>query len=170
MKMFSTQLHGLFQKIIGQEEQLEDGARLLAQGPSGQGRIIVSSTPELEGIARTLATHVEASERTTYFKGGDIASTDRVLLFAGREEHASLASQIHMFKQKEVPLVVVAPFSEEEIEEVLEFTDIWIEPPVQGGIIPDEKGNRVGDPTALCALFTGQVLYLYVKEMLEEFE
>ncbi|SFE61956.1 DUF2529 family protein [Alteribacillus iranensis] len=171
MKMFATQLQGMFQKIVALEEPLEDGARLLAQAPAGAGKLYVSATPELTGIAMSLAAHQEAPKDTMYWQPSSSPdSTDRVLLFAGKKEAAELSQQIEFLKKQEVPLVIVAPFSQEDIETDLDFTDIWIQTPGRDGIIPAEDGSRMGEPTALCSLFTGQLLYLYIKEMMEEFD
>ncbi len=171
--MFATQLQGLFQKIIAQEEELEDGARLLAQGPAGAGKIAICGTPAMAGITHTLAHHEEAPEAVCAVPNNDVASadftsSDRLLLCADKGESQKLCSVLHEAQKKQVPVVVLAPFSEEESGCELELTDVWIHTQSSSGIIPDEHGNRIGQPAALCTLFTGQVLYLYIHEILAE--
>ena len=51
LKMFSTQLTGLFMRIADKEEfQFEDGARLLAQAAVGHGAIYFKGFGEMRGV------------------------------------------------------------------------------------------------------------------------
>ncbi|MGY4688387.1 DUF2529 family protein [Salibacterium sp. K-3] len=171
MKIFSTQLQGAFQHILAEEEAIENGARLLVQGPAGTGRLLIGGTPSMAGTASTLAMHPDAPRQTEYVPlDKDVAAEmdDRVLLFAGHEEKTALQRTAANLVQREIPVVITAPFSEEESGLELEPTDVWLDTHVKGGIVPGEDGERLGDPSALCSLFAGQLLFLNMKEMLEE--
>ena len=50
-KMLSTQLNGLFQKIVqNEDEAIEETARLLAQASVGQGRVYFACFDEMQAI------------------------------------------------------------------------------------------------------------------------
>ncbi|MFZ4453016.1 DUF2529 family protein [Salibacterium aidingense] len=171
MKIFATQLQGAFQNILAEEEAVENGARLLAQGPGGAGRLLIYSTSSLEGIASVLASHPDAPENTWYFtpySEEPPAAADRVLLLAGPGEKRQLTTVLEPLVHQGVPVVIVAPFPEDDLSITLEPTDVWLQTHVEGGIVPDENGERTGDPSALCTLFAGQLLFLNMKEMLDE--
>lgn len=51
LKMFSTQLTGLFNRIQDKEEfSIEDGARLLAQAAVGDGSIYICGLKEMAAV------------------------------------------------------------------------------------------------------------------------
>ncbi|WP_185819955.1 DUF2529 family protein [Salibacterium salarium] len=170
MKVFATQLQGVFNKILEEEEEsVENGSRLLAQGPGGTGKLLISGTSSMEGNAVTLAGHPDAPADTKMRRIDEHTipePIDRVLLLAEKEE--SLTSMLTTLKQNEVPVVVIAPFPEEDGGVELEPTDVWLQTHVKGGIVPDVNGDRIGSPSALSTLFAGQLLFLNMKEMLEE--
>ncbi|RSL28910.1 DUF2529 family protein [Salibacterium salarium] len=171
MKVFATQLQGVFNKVLEEEEAVEDGSRLLAQGPGGTGTLWISGTASMEGNAITLASHPDAPAGTKVLQNIGPTfpdSNDRVLVLAEKGE--SLTTIVTDLKQKEVPVVVIAPYAEEDGEVELEPTDVWLHTHVRGGIVPDEDGNRMGSPSALCTLFAGQLLFLNMREMLEELD
>ncbi|WP_158737008.1 DUF2529 family protein [Alteribacillus sp. YIM 98480] len=174
MKIFATQLQGVFQKIMEQEEEaIENGARLAAQGPAGTGSLLIYATPSMRGNAVNLAYHKEAPPQTIQVidsKEFKAEPVDRAIVLAEKEEEAYLHSYIELLQSSEVPVVVIAPFTEEEGGITLEPTDVWIHTHVRGGLIPDEHGSRIGDPSALSTLFTGQLLYLNIKELFDELE
>lgn len=174
MKIFATQLQGVFQKIMEQEEEaIENGARLAAQGPAGTGRLLIYAAPPMRGNAVNLASHPDAPAQTIQvidtveFKPEPV---DRAIILAEKEEEEYLHSTIELLQSSDVPVVVIAPFTEEEGGMTLEPTDVWIHTHVHGGLVPDEHGNRIGHPSALSTLFVGQLLYLNIKELLDELE
>ncbi|SDI61346.1 DUF2529 family protein [Alteribacillus bidgolensis] len=174
MKIFATQLQGVFQRILDQEEEaIENGARLAAQGPAGTGRLLIYATPSMRGNAVNLTYHPDAPPQTIQVidtKEFKPESVDRAIVLAEKEEAAYLHSIIELLQSADVPVVVIAPFTEEEARMTLEPTDVWIHTHVRGGIVPDEHGSRIGYPSVLSTLFTGQLLYLNIKELFDELE
>ncbi|SFQ02379.1 DUF2529 family protein [Salibacterium halotolerans] len=171
MKVFATQLQGAFQNILSEDEAIENGARLLAQGPAGTGRLLIGGTTSMEGSALTLTQHPDAPVETAFVsleKPEEAATDDRVLLLAGNAETDTLQAALEKLLEQEIPFVAVAPFAKEEAGVELEPTDVWLQTHVKGGIVPGESGERMGDPSALCSLFAGQLLFLNIKEMLDE--
>ncbi|MFB5662771.1 DUF2529 family protein [Alteribacillus sp. HJP-4] len=167
MKIFTTQLHGLFQKIIEKEEDaLEDGARLLAQGPAGTGSLYVIGLGAMKGVADALASHPDAPDNTAHLneqKRNEAGAADRVLIIADKADDA-FYELLAFFEEAAVPMVIAAPFIVEDVIDVVIYLH------VRDGLIPAEDGSRYGSPAALCAMFIGQLLFLGVKDMLEELE
>ena len=51
MKMLTTQISGLLQRIIGNnEDSIEETARLLAQATIGEGRVILACFDEMKAV------------------------------------------------------------------------------------------------------------------------
>ena len=51
LKIFSTQINGLFKKVMEKEEfNIEDAARLLAQAAVGDGTIYIHGFGEMDGV------------------------------------------------------------------------------------------------------------------------
>ena len=60
MKILTTQIGGLFQRIAGNsEEAIEETARLLAQATIGEGRVIIAGFEEMEAVIATAFYGVE---------------------------------------------------------------------------------------------------------------
>ena len=60
LKMFSTQLTGLFKSIMEKEEfNIEDAARLLTQAAVGEGTIYIYGFGEMEGVTNEALQGIE---------------------------------------------------------------------------------------------------------------
>ncbi len=170
MKIFATQLQGIFQSIATkQEEAFEDASRLLLQAVSGTGTLYVAAVPPLKGTAYSLCSHPDAPEGIVYTDSipGDMQETDRLLLLADSKDSNEISSWHKTAAQAAASSVMIGPDSgKDQIE--LDPLDVWLSTFVRGGLVPSDTGEKHGDPTALAALFTGQLLFLYMQEMLEE--
>ncbi|SDH88308.1 protein of unknown function [Alteribacillus persepolensis] len=173
MKIFSTQLQGIFKKITErEEEQFEDGARLLAQAAAGPGKLLIYTTPSMKGNAINVTEHPDAAGHITHQETTDtsLEAIDRALILAGYEEKKELETTVSHLREHDVPFVVIAPFPAEEMEHFLEPTDVWIDTYTRGGLVPDESGSRLGAPFTLTALFASQLLLLQINELLGELD
>ncbi|WHY00598.1 DUF2529 domain-containing protein [Neobacillus sp. DY30] len=164
LKMFTTQLTGLFKRIEEKGEfSLEDGARLLAQGQN----IYVVGFKEMKGI------EFEALEGAEPLKGAltnvdEATSADRVLLFSrtsADQEAAELAGKLH---QKGIPFVAVSTSIEDGKLE--ELADVYINLQLKKGLLPDDFGNRYGYPSLMAALYVYYGLKFTIDEILAEYE
>ncbi|RKD76068.1 uncharacterized protein DUF2529 [Sinobaca qinghaiensis] len=168
MKIFATQLQGIFQSIASkQEEAFEDASRLLLQAVSGTGTLYIAAAPSLKGTAVSLCSHPDAPEGLVFTE--DIPSgmqeADRLLLLT--DQDSSMLSRQGAAGRASASSVIIGPASAQENTE-LEALDVWLATFVRGGIVPTDTGEKQGDPASLAALFTGQLLFLYMQEMLEE--
>jgi hypothetical protein len=166
LKMFTTQLTGLFKKINEKEEfSFEDGSRLLAQG----------QTIYLLGYREMKAVEFEALEGAEPLKGAkiltnldEVTSADRVLLFtrtSADEEAVELAQEL---QDKGVPFVAVSTIVPDG--KLADFADVHIHLQLTKGLLPDDFGNRYGYPASMAALFVYYGLKFTIDEILAEYE
>lgn len=174
LKIFSTQLVGLFKKIAEQEElNIEDGARLLAQAAVGSGAIYMHGTGEMAGVV------MEALYGEEPLQGGKallesgepvkISSADRVLLisrFSTDSEIIALAKRL----QAEGHFVVGLSALKEGEHSLEQFTDTHIDLKLVKALIPDEDGSRFGFPSLMTALFAYYGLKFTIDEIISEYE
>lgn len=112
LKMFTTQLTGLFKRLEEKEEfSLEDGARLLAQAPVGDGAIYILGTKEMKAVEFEALDGAEPPKwaRALTLDGvSGLSDADRVLMFARTsvdEEAVMVAGQL---LEKGIPFVAVS--------------------------------------------------------------
>lgn len=172
LKMFSTQLTGLFKRLQEKEEySIEDGARLLAQAAAGQGKIYLYGTLEMQAIGLE-AVYGEEPLQTAAILTNEIEleAADRVLIvsrFANDPEALEIARNL---QQKGIPFVAISTVRGETDGEGLDtLADVHIDLRMTKGLLPDELGNRVGYPTSMAALFIYFGLKFTIEEILEEY-
>ncbi|QCJ44895.1 DUF2529 domain-containing protein [Bacillus sp. S3] len=175
LKMFTTQLTGVLKRIDEKEEfSLEDGARLLAQAPVGDGSVYIWGTKEMKAV------EFEALEGAEPFTGAKrltaedvcvLNDADRVLMFTrtSRDEEAvAVAGQL---RETGIPFVAVSTVMEEASEDDLtQLADVHIDLRLKKALLPDDFGNRYGYPSSMAALFVYFGLKFTMDEMLAEYE
>jgi hypothetical protein len=167
LKMFTTQLTGLFKRIEEKEEySFEDGARLLAQAPS----IYIFAKKEMKSVVFEALEGAEPLKSAKIFEGVEkLTDSDRVLIFSrysGDEAALEAAAQLH---EKAIPFVAVST-AVPEGEKLLELADVHIDLRLPKGLLPDDLGNRYGYPSSMAALFVYFGLKFTIEEILAEYE
>jgi hypothetical protein len=164
MKMFTTQLTGLFKRIEEKAEfSFEDGARLLAQG----------QTIYLVGFREMKAVEFEALEGAEPLKGAllnvDAATpADRVLLFTRTSADSDALELAAKLKEKDIPFVSVSTsVPDGKLEEM---ADVHINLQLLKGLLPDDFGNRYGYPSSMAGLYVYYGLKFTIDEILAEYE
>ncbi|PFA68167.1 hypothetical protein CN378_08675 [Bacillus sp. AFS015802] len=172
IKMFTTQLTGLFKRIYDKQEfEIEDGARLLAQAAIGQGNIYIKGYGEMEAVT---AEALSGAEPLPSAKGYDdsiqLTEADRVLVvsrFSTDEDAVALGKKL---KAEGVPFVAVSGLVEGE-GHLADLADIHLDTKLIKGMLPgDEIGERVSFPSSMAALYLYFALGFVIREMLEEYE
>lgn len=175
LKIFTTQLTGLFKRISeGGELSFEDGARLLAQAPIGDGSIYIFGSKEMKVIEYEAIEGAEPLKGAkALFKSGieQFTETDRVLLvsrFDTDEEANQIAS---ILRNKGIPFVSVSTILDGGSDQpTVNLADVHIDLKLTKGLLPDEFGNRFGFPASMAALFTYYGLKFSIDEMLSEYD
>ncbi len=184
LKIFTTQLQGVFNRIAGSEEfAFEDGARLLAQAAVGDGRIYVHGVKEMKAIeaeatdgAEPLGSAKLLSDLDSYH---DLTDTDRALIvsrFSTDEEAVKTAKALKELGIEVVGIsTVIAPVDGTEpgtgvVESLENLVDVHIDMKLKKPLIPGDDGERFGFPSSMTALYVYYGLAFTLREMLEEQE
>lgn len=171
LKMFSTQLSGLFKKIQEQNEfELEDGARLLAQAAVGDGAIYIYGVAEMAAVSAEATEGAEPLPFVKKWNGVEkVTSADRVILFSRFSNDAEAIQLAGRLGERGIPFVAVCTVVDDAAENVGELADVVIDLKLSKGLLPSETGNRVGFPTAMAGLFVYYALKFTLEEILEDF-
>ncbi len=167
MKMLTTQISGLLQRIAGNgEESIEETARLLAQATIGEGRVIIAGFGEMEAITATAFHGTEPlSGAVRYEFGMDITSADRIWLLtrsAMDEPALELARQLAGCFIPFAALAAEKPGTDNELED-LAYT--YLSTGLTRGLLPGDNGDRIVQPHALAALFVYEAVKIAYDEM-----
>ncbi|XJZ27166.1 DUF2529 domain-containing protein [Bacillota bacterium Lsc_1132] len=174
LKMFTTQLTGLFKKVSEKEEfSLEDGARLLAQASAGDGAIYLFGTSEMKAVlfeATEGAEPLRFGKILTKPQVAELTEADRVLIVTRYSTDTEAIELASLLKEKGIPFVAMASVPENSSGDLAELADVHINLWLTKGLLPDEQGDRFGLPFAMAALFAYYGLTFTLKEILDEYE
>ncbi|WP_064091957.1 DUF2529 domain-containing protein [Rossellomorea aquimaris] len=172
IKMFTTQLTGLFKRIYDKQEfQIEDASRLLAQAAIGQGNIYLQSYGEMEAVtAEALYGAEPLPSAKRYDSSVKLTEADRVFVVSrlSTDEEALLFGK--KLKAEGVPFVAISGLVEAE-DSLEKIADLHLDTKVVKGLLPgDEIGERVCFPSSMAALYLYFAIGFVIREMLEEYE
>lgn len=174
LKIFTTQLQGVFGRIAGNEDfSFEDGARLLAQASVGDGRIYIHGVKEMKAVeyeatqgAEPLAKAALLSDLESYH---ELTDTDRALIvsrFSTDEEAIETAKAL---KELGIEIVGISTVMEDDANETLDsIADVHIDMKLKKPLIPGDDGERFGFPSSMTALYVYFGLAFTIKEILDE--
>ena len=171
LKMFSTQLSGLFKKIQEQNEfELEDGARLLAQAIVGDGSIYVRGFGEMEAVEAEAVFGAEPLAYVKKWEGDlDVTGADRVLLFTRFSNDADAVELGRKLHECGIAFVAVCTVVDAE-NRLGDLADVVIDLKLAKGLLPGEDGNRIGYPGAMAGLYVYYALKFTLDEIMEDVE
>ncbi|MGG3469450.1 DUF2529 domain-containing protein [Neobacillus pocheonensis] len=166
LKMFTTQLTGLFKRLEEKEEfSFEDGARLLAQGRS----IYIYGAKEMKAVEFEALEGAEPLKLAKSFTSVDgLSAADRVLIFTRRSDDESALELAGQLQEKGIPFVAVSTVDAEGGLDAL--ADVHIDLRLTKGLLPDDFGNRYGYPAGMAGLFVYHGLKFTIDEILAEYE
>lgn len=172
LKMLTTQLNGLFQRIADKEaDQIEDGARLLAQAAVGEGKIYIKGFQEMKAVEAEAASGAEPLPCGCPLDSmDDLAEHDRVLLVSRFAHDPEAAAAAAALRERGIPFVAVAGRMPNEEPSLAQMADVFIDTRLTKGLLPDENGGRTGFPSSLAALYIYFALKLTIEEILQELE
>lgn len=170
LKIFSTQLNGLFKIIMEKEAfNLEDAARLLAQATLGDGTIYIHGFGEMDGVTKEALHGIEPLLKTkAYDFHVPLTHEDRFLLFSRYANDPAAIQLAQQLQQNNIPFVAVST-SEKAIDSLETLADVHIDLHVNRGLVPNEDGTRTGYPTLLVALFVYFGIKFILEEILQEY-
>ncbi|CEG29214.1 DUF2529 domain-containing protein [Bacillus sp. B-jedd] len=176
LKMFSTQLAGLFGRIHDkQEENFEDGARLLAQAIAGAGRIFIFGKGEMAAVGLEAASGAEPLAGVVVWDGQereDFSAADRALVFARYSTDPEAVHAAQVLQNNGIPFTAVSTVAEGEGDSasLVDLADVHLDLMLKRGLLPDETGGRFGFPAPIAALFVYYGLKFTIEEILADYE
>jgi uncharacterized phosphosugar-binding protein len=174
LKMFSTQLSGLFKKLQDHEEfSMEDAARLLAQAKVGEGTIFLYGTKEMAAIPLEAINGAEPLTGAVALDPDQLENlsvADRVLLVARDSTDVEAVTLAQSLVEKEIPFVAVSTVSTKAPGGLDALADVHIDLRMKKGMLPTETGERTGLPTSMAALFIYYGIKFTIDEILAEYE
>ncbi|MGE7603844.1 DUF2529 domain-containing protein [Peribacillus sp. NPDC097675] len=172
LKIFSTQLSGVFKKIMEKESfEMEDAGRLLAQAVVGDGSVYIHGFGEMQGVvAEGMDGEEPFPKAKRYTDEVVISREDRFLLFSRHSNDSKAIKLANRLQQLDIPFVAVSTSVQSEEATLVELADVHIDLRIQRGLIPDETGNRFGYPTLIAALFAYYGIKFTLEEIIQEYE
>lgn len=169
-KILSTQMTGLFQRIINSEEEaIEETSRLLVQASVGQGKVYFACFEEMQPIEFNALHSAEPFTNLHRWSPEiELTDSDRVCIFtsnAANPEAVLLAKKLY---KDFIPFSVVASEPQSEDNELSELAYTYVSMKVRGGILPHpiNIGERVVIPYLMAGLFIYEAIKLNYDEML----
>jgi hypothetical protein len=169
-KIFTTQLNGVFQKIVNDDESLEDCARFLAQAIVGEGSIFVHGTKEMAGILSEVSEGLESNSSILplYVNGSmqSVSPVDRVLLFTRTTNDEECIELVQTLQKMDIGVACVTTGNDDE--GLFEMADVSINHFITRKLVPTEDGDRTGFPSLMSGLFIYHCLTLSIKDILDD--
>lgn len=173
LKMFSTQLTGVFNRILEKEELLiEDCARLLAQAVIGSGQIYIFATKEMNAVAYEATESQEPIKNTSIWtvekQLREISETDRFLIVTRYSTDKEAIELGNLLSEKGISFAAISTHSAESGESLADLADVHIDLKLLKGLLPDDEGKRYGYPASMAALYVYYGIKFTMDEMLAE--
>ncbi len=172
LKMFTTQLTGLFGRLQSKEEmEIENAARLLAQATVGDGSIYIKGFGEMAGVAAEALQGEEPLEGVRELQNNIAGLTvaDRVLLVTRRTTDPQALSFAEKLMEAEIPFAVIAGKVKDAEDDLAKKADSFLNTQTVRGMLPDETGGRFGFPSLIAALYLYHGVKFVLDEILEDY-
>ena len=171
-KMLTTQLTGLYQRILQtEEEQIEDAARLLAQAAIGEGNVYFACFGELQAVEdNAVLSAAPFTKLARYTKDVKLTDADRVCIFTPTADNDEAIALAHYCNDNFIPFAVVASEKASDDNVLSDLAYVYISLKVRGGLLPHptDLSKRVVMPHLLAALFVYEAMKLSYDEMVED--
>lgn len=171
-KMLTTQLTGLYQRVLQTEEDnIEDAARLLAQAGIGEGNIYFACFGELQAIEdNAVLSEAPFAKLARYTSDVTLTDADRVCIFTPHTDNEEAIALANYCNDNFIPFAVVASEKASDDNVLSELAYVYISLKVRGGLLPHptDLTKRVVMPHLLAALFVYEAMKLSYDEMVED--
>jgi uncharacterized phosphosugar-binding protein len=173
LKMFSTQLTGLFKKIHEKEEfGFEDAARLIAQAAVRESSIFFYGTNEMEAVVSEATLGAEPMRYAKRLPENltQVKESDRVIVISRYTNDEAAIHCARKLVEQGIPFVAMATKAESIGDDLFDLADVGLNLHLVKGLLPDEYGNRFGLPFGIAALFAYYGLKFTYDEIISEYE
>jgi uncharacterized phosphosugar-binding protein len=173
LKMFSTQLSGLFKRLQEHEDYaIEDGARLLAQAAAGDGTIYVYGAAEMGAIPLEAVYGAEPMKSAVVLTADhaeEVTMADRVLIATRGSNDPEAVALAKILAEKGIPIIAFSTVQDDS-SGLESLADVHIDLKLAKGMLPSETGERIGLPTSMAALFLYYGIKFTLDEILSEYD
>jgi len=173
LKIFATQLNGLFTKIRDEQlEEIEDGARLLAQAVISDGKIYVFGAGEMAAVAIEATNGAESLTHAAILTSDRIetvSGVDRVLLVTRSSTDQEALNIAKKLEEKGISFITLSTHQKSDKESITDFADVSIDLSLHKGLVPADDGGRIGFPSSMAALYAYYGLKFTIDEILADY-
>lgn len=169
MKMLTTQLTGLLQRIASsQEEPIEETSRLLAQAAVGEGMIYLATFGEMNAVFSNAQASGLFPRLQQWTPGTKVTSADRVWIITPHCHDAQVLKLSHSLADSFIPFSLMATEKAEATDGLSDLAYTYISLGFSKGLLPTDTGERIVLPYAFSALFVYEAVLMAVREMVGE--
>lgn len=165
LKIFNTQLNGIFSKIDAQIEEIEIASQLLMQAANGEGKIRIKTFDEINNFHNFMINGQESLPHSESLNKLDeikkIDSTDRVLL-AGTFFTEELNEWITKLNDYDIDFVVIA--NKDKTDKAHESLMHYIDLSTPRAIVPTADYSKIITPHLMVLNY---IYYIMFAEMYE---
>lgn len=174
LKIFSTQLFGLFKKWQdNHEESIEDAARILAQASVGEGHIYIYGKQEMQAVGIEATEGVDALANAKVWDSSasfdDISASDRFLIITRESDDKEALLLAQHLSNQFIPFATISALPSDNTEQLASYSDVHFDLQLKQGLVPNESGERVGYPSAIGALFIYHGIKFTLDEILADY-
>lgn len=169
MKMLTTQLSGLLQRIAASgEESIEETARLLAQTAVGEGSIYFAAFDELEAVYVNAKASGLFPRLVKWTPESEVTSADRVWILTPHADHPEAVRLAKELSDAFIPFSALAADKAGEENALSELAYTYISLGISKGLLPTDTGERIVTPYAFAALFVYEAVWMEIRDMVGE--
>lgn len=167
-KILATQINGLLQKIIQEEEfNIEETARLLAQASIGQGHVYFACFGELRAVEYNALYGAEPFHKLLPWASDiELTEADRICIFTRNCQNESALKLAQHLSDNFIPFAVVAAEKAGYDNELSNLAYTYVSTNLHKGLLPNDYGERIVLPHTIAALFVYEAIKLTYDEML----
>ncbi|TCP23005.1 uncharacterized protein DUF2529 [Scopulibacillus darangshiensis] len=173
LKIFTTQLLGVFNTIQANNEmEIEDSARLIAQTLISEGKVYVHECGISHGIAGEAVSGKNRLPKTDLLiKEGytaEVDVADCVIISTDAAESHNALILTEQLKEKGCTVIGISGCEAEGESLFKDIVDVHLNYGKNSPIVPLNDHKKIGQPSAVAALYTYYILYLTIMEILDE--
>lgn len=168
MKMLTTQMTGLLQRISNQNEELiEETARLVAQATVGEGKVLFATFGEMQAVeAAALLSEDAFQNGFAYQPPMTIHSADRIWIITNSAFDPEALALAERLANDFIPFAAIAAEKDHEDNPLSQLAYTYLSTGVTRGLLPGENGERFVFPHAIAALFLYEAVKISYDEMI----
>lgn len=174
LRIFTTQLTGYFKQMEEEVDAFEDAAHAVSQAIVGDGHIYFHGFGEMDAVTTEAINGQEPFPKALpLYQNGNkatITPRDRIVIATRYSSDATAIELVKSLQAEEAMTIGISADVHANDESFAELVDFHLDTKLTNALVPMDNGERIGFPAVMTALFAYYGLFLYTKEILEEYE